>query len=178
MDRYLALLIAHIIADFPLQAGIIYKWKTTSKLGLLVHTGIHIATMFILFKPPYTWWGALVILGALHYFIDWAKLKWPIRPQLLGFILDQVWHVLSLIPIAILFPQMEPRLPEDILLRNFLVVLISPILLMLWTYTFDITATAHNTRASTIVDWSRRNLLRFSQIVGFISVAIILIQII
>jgi len=177
MDRYLALLIAHFIADFPLQAGIIYEWKTRSRLGLLIHTGIHLLIAFLLFKPPYSWWPALVALGAMHYFIDWAKLRWPIKPQLLGFILDQFWHALSLVLIAVLFPQMETRIPSEFLLQNFLVVLISPVLLMFWTYTFDFKARRPTGKVTAAVAWSKRNLLRFSQIVGFICAAIVLIQI-
>lgn len=177
MDRYVALIIAHILADFPLQAGVVYTWKTQSKLGLGIHTLIHIFVFYILFEPPRTWWPALVLLLVMHYLIDWAKLKYPIRPQLLGFILDQFWHVLSLIPIAIFFPTMVPSIPREYLVIDFVLCMISPILLMFWTYTLDLGHLKEGDKYYDLKEWARQNLLRWSQITGFVSVAIVLLHI-
>ena len=177
MDRYLTLFIAHILADFPLQAGVIYEWKTRSKTGLAIHTAIHLIVVFLLFKPPYTWWPALVTLGVLHFFIDWAKLKFPIRPQLLGFIADQVWHALSLIPLALFFTEMEPAIPVEFLPADFIICMAAPILLMFWTYTWDMKSSEPGSQRESVVKWAQKRLLPISQIVGFFSVGIIAFQI-
>lgn len=177
MDRYITLIIAHILADFPLQAGMIYAWKTQSKFGLAIHSSIHLFVVYILFEPPRTWWPALILLLVMHYFIDWAKLRFPIRPQLLGFILDQFWHVLSLIPIAYLFKDMTPKIPQQFLAIDFLLAMSAPILLMFWTYALDQNHLKPGDRFFGSVDWSRKNMLRWSQVAGFIGVAVVLLHI-
>lgn len=177
MDRYLALIIAHILADFPLQAGVIYTWKTQSNLGIWIHASIHIFVFYLLFEPPRVWWPALLLLLVMHYLIDWAKFKWPVKPQLIGFILDQFLHVLSLIPIAIYFETMVPSIPQQYLILDFLIAMTSPILLMFWTYALDLSHLKQGDRFFEISQWARANLLRWSQVTGFISVAIVLLHI-
>ncbi len=176
MNRYLALIIAHILADFPLQAGVIYTWKTQSKFGLGIHTLIHLFVFYIIFEPPRTWWPALVFLLIMHYFIDWIKLRFPIRPQLIGFILDQFWHILSLIPIAVVFKEMVPAIPNRYLILDFLVALTSPLLLMFWTYSQDMNHLKPGDRFYGIIDWAQDNLLRWSQVAGFIGVAVVMLH--
>lgn len=176
MDRYLALLIAHIVADFPLQAGVIYTWKISSKLGLGVHVAIHLSVMLFLFEDPLSWWPALVALGIVHYLIDWAKLKIPIKPQLLGYIIDQVAHAVSLVPIALIFTQMQPTIPQEYLRYDFLLALASPILLMFWTYTWDMEQPPAGTWRQSFWAWARRSLLPISQWTGFILIGAIVIQ--
>ncbi|HUF38674.1 MAG TPA: DUF3307 domain-containing protein [Anaerolineales bacterium] len=177
MDRYLALLIAHILADFPLQAGIIYTWKTSSRLGLGVHVAIHMIVMLLMFESPQEWWPALVALGIVHYLIDWAKLRFPIQPQVLGYIVDQALHAVSLIPIAIVFDQMRPAIPSRFLVIDFLLAVIPPILLMFWTYTWDVRTQEPITRPYSLVNWARRSLLPISQWTGFILIGAIAVQV-
>jgi len=177
MDRYLTLLIAHILADFPLQAGIIYTWKTTSKLGLGIHVAIHLAVMLLLFESPLEWWPALVALGIVHYLIDWAKLRFPIKPQTLGYIVDQALHAASLIPIALIFTDMRPAIPGEFLVFDFILALLSPLLLLFWTYTWDMRDPVPNTRPYSIWTWAKRSLLPMSQWAGFILIGAIAVQV-
>jgi len=177
MDRYLALLIAHILADFPLQAGVIYTWKTSSKIGLGVHVAIHMVVMLLLFEDPLSWWPALVALGIVHYLIDWAKLRFPIKPQTLGYIVDQAFHAASLIPIALIFTDMRPAIPEPFLIYDFLIALVSPILLLFWTYTWDVDQPDPNTRPYSVWNWSKRSLLPISQWAGFVLIGLIAVQV-
>lgn len=177
MDRYLTLLIAHILADFPLQAGVIYTWKTSSKLGLGLHVAIHMVVMLFMFENPLSWWPALVALGIVHYSIDWAKLRVPVRPQTLGYIVDQALHAASLIPIALIFRNMEPTIPERYLVFDFLLAMTSPILLMFWTYTWDVREPVPNTRPYSLWTWAKRRLLPISQWTGFILIGAIAVQV-
>jgi hypothetical protein len=177
MDRYLALLIAHILADFPLQAGVIYKWKTASKLGLGLHVAIHMVVMLFMFEDPLSWWPALVALGIIHYLIDWAKLRFPVKPQTLGYIIDQALHAASLIPIALIFRNMQPTIPDQYLVFDFVLAMASPILLMFWTYTWDVREPLPNTRPYSLLTWAKRSLLPISQWIGFLSIGVIVVQV-
>lgn len=173
LNLYITLVIAHILADFPLQVGSIYELKVRSNWGLALHVGIHLMVMMMLIESPLQWWLALVLLGGIHFFIDWAKLRFPIKPQVLGFVVDQFWHALSLVPLTLLFPSMQPAIPEQYLYLDLGLALISPLLLTFWTYTWDLKNQFHDARTSSIVEWGNKNLLLISQVIGFIIVAIV-----
>jgi hypothetical protein len=133
--------------------------------------------MLLLFEDPLEWWPALVMLGIIHYLIDWGKLQVPIKPQVLGYIADQVMHAASLIPIALLFPGMRPTIPQEFLAYDFLLALVSPVLLLLWTYTWDVREPVPNTRPYSIWTWAKRSLLPMSQWAGFILIGAIAVQV-
>lgn len=96
----MVLYLAHLIGDFPLQTNRIYELKSQSNRGILLHVAIHIMVAVILIKNPLPYWRLLLVLGIVHFIIDWTKLHLPGRRQTPGFILDQIAHFLSLILIA------------------------------------------------------------------------------
>ncbi len=107
MFLFYRLLLAHVIADFPLQFTSLYRFKTKSPLGSFVHSGIF-GLLAVLLAWPY-WnvtrmWGFIFFLWIVHAIQDWLKVlvfekyKWN---NIWVFILDQSLHIGFL---GILFP--------------------------------------------------------------------------
>jgi hypothetical protein len=97
------LLLAHLLADFPLQP----RWLVEAKQrpdGLVLHVGIHFLTTLLLvgdlrwqLLPP------VVALALVHFVIDLAKYRLAvIRPAwvTLPYLIDQAVHVLTLLGAA------------------------------------------------------------------------------
>ena len=86
MDLLATLLLAHLIADFPLQTNGLYRLKRRHWAGVLLHAAIHCLITAILIKDPFTHWSALVVLFSLHVVIDWVKLRVDFEFFSLGFL--------------------------------------------------------------------------------------------
>ena len=100
MFLFLRLLLAHFIADFPLQTTSVYVIKVRDKHGLWVHTSI-IFLMSLLFVYPYwgyPWmWVYLVGSTLVHHASDAIKIylnrTGSPRHFLLRYVGDQIVHV-------------------------------------------------------------------------------------
>lgn len=109
MFLYLRLVLAHFIADYPLQTNRVYQLKIKGMRGQFLHAGIHALT-YTLFLFPY-WsqpqvWLFVPLIGSLHLVIDILKVKMIDRtklPVLFTYTLDQVLHLSSLL-LIFLFP--------------------------------------------------------------------------
>ncbi len=103
MGVYGALLLAHLLGDFPCQPYPLIRWKIASLRGLLVHVAIQVALtlpVLIWFVPAWGWWA--LVLASSHFLIDWLKVRLT-RPgwvELLAFFLDQALHLTVLWVIA------------------------------------------------------------------------------
>lgn len=101
-----SLLLAHVIADFPLQTDAIFRLKTKYSWGVLPHVLI-CTLMNILALYPYlnnlTVWSAIVVLGIVHTILDRTKISVSekiSRDSFFQFFIDQVFHVLSIWMVA------------------------------------------------------------------------------
>ena len=102
MNLFWLLILAHFIADFPLQSDKIFALKSQYRWGLLPHifisfmTNLVVAFPYIGFK---NFWLAILFLAIIHFLLDWMKIvliqKW-LNDSLFTFLLDQVLHVLSI----------------------------------------------------------------------------------
>ena len=99
-----ALILAHLIADFPFQTKAIIIAKKRLP-GRLLHVGIHTATMLILLpgllKVDTGRWGMIIVLVTVaHFAIDsWknrADERWPER-SVRWYLIDQLLHLLSIL---------------------------------------------------------------------------------
>ncbi len=103
-----SLLLAHLLADFPLQTESIFELKKRNIWGIMLHSGI-VTILSVLFVPH-----LLVIISAWallfcsHTFMDWIKVRLTeINPKfdnILFFIIDQLFHISIIFLVAILFP--------------------------------------------------------------------------
>ncbi|MFH1860281.1 MAG: DUF3307 domain-containing protein [bacterium] len=118
------LLLAHLIADFPLQFNEIFKLKLKSKWGVLLHCAI-IGVVAILFLLPYLFtmrmWIVIIILIVTHFIVDYTKIAFTKKTENLDnlwmFLLDQCLHILTAWLVSlIIIPIQAPLLvlPESI----------------------------------------------------------------
>jgi Protein of unknown function (DUF3307) len=90
-----SLLLAHLIADYPLQPEWIVINKSHKNI-LALHALIQLVTMLIIMGPASRiLWPYLVLIACIHFAIDWGKIS--IRKLLPGltslpYIIDQFLH--------------------------------------------------------------------------------------
>ncbi len=99
MNLIWLLILAHFVADFPLQSDKIFALKSKYKWGLLPHIFISfLASLIVAF--PYIqsihFWYVISFLAAVHLLLDWLKLlatqKW-VADSMFVFLLDQCLHL-------------------------------------------------------------------------------------
>jgi len=134
MIIFYQLLLAHLIADFPLQFNEIFKLKVKSKWGMLLHSAM-IGIIAVVFLLPYIFsiwmWTGIIILIGFHFIIDYTRVIFTRKTNLdnLGmFLLDQFLHlmVICLITlILILIPAHKIELDKSIsgVLENKVLIL-------------------------------------------------------
>jgi hypothetical protein len=131
------LLLAHLIADYPLQP----TWMVLKKARwtvLTMHVAVHIIiTVIILWKVRFEVWPYILALAGIHLALDVGKNQlgkarpnWVIGPYLA----DQFLHLLTILAIAILIREQAGELP----LRTNPPWLILAIVFLLVTYVWYI----------------------------------------
>lgn len=100
-------MLAHVIADFPLQTDAIFRLKTKYSWGVLPHVVI-CTIMNCLVLVPYlnnmNAWTAIFILGIVHIILDRTKISVSekiARDNFFQFFIDQLLHVFSIWIIAV-----------------------------------------------------------------------------
>lgn len=97
---FLWLIIAHILADFPLQTNRVFAARYKYKFGGIIHVSIHyIVGLILLFPYLASWefWLSFTAVTIIHYFIDTIK-----KGNIWAFVLDQVSHLIVLAGVAFL----------------------------------------------------------------------------
>jgi hypothetical protein len=97
------LILAHIIADFPLQFDPVYRRKIGSKGGQLLHALIYLTVMMVLGYPLLgdgDYWFFVLLLTLAHLLIDSLKVR--VFDRLTGpnnlwvFLFDQALHLVTI----------------------------------------------------------------------------------
>lgn len=173
MTTFLALLLAHLLADFPLQTNRIFRLKLAGNIGLTIHVCIHVMMAFLMLNRPFEHLNLLLVLGVAHFVVDWIKIRHPGDPQWPGFILDQFAHLLTIIFLAIWQPGVTVVLPLWIILPLIFLVLLPAFLMLLWVWAND---AQHQPRfqQSRSVHWASYRLLTLSQRTGWVAVILLL----
>ncbi len=106
-----ALLLAHLLGDYPLQPNWMVGIKRTWA-GLGLHTLTHLAVLLVLARPSLiVVWPYLIGLSFVHLGIDLFKNEvWRRRPDwVVGpYLFDQVLHVTSILVISALIERAAP----------------------------------------------------------------------
>ncbi len=126
MFLFLRLLLAHFIADFPLQTKRVYLLKARGGAGKWVHTAV-IFGVSVLFAFPY-WdypdiWFYLIGATLIHHLYDWIKVilnqDGSPRHALFRFMADQVGHLAVLAFVLLMSAGQVTRVfPGDSLLAR------------------------------------------------------------
>ncbi len=174
MNLLAALLLSHLVADFPLQTNRIYKLKNESVLGIALHVAIHILLAAFLIQQPLQSWPLLISLGILHFLIDLAKVRAPQKPQAVSFVLDQLAHLIVLTGLADYWaPTVASVLPASVLLPMIIYGLGIATLVFLWVLANDLTAGTRSDKA--YLQWSKNYLLQISQYAGWPLVLLLIV---
>ena len=131
MDVLATLLLGHLIADFPLQANWIYRAKRGHWAGLPLHSAVHCAVAAMLLDDPLKHLPLLISLALAHFTIDWFKLRVRFKPEFVGFILDQIAHVLALLLLTALRSEMTVALQPAFLYPALAYSLVPALLMFL-----------------------------------------------
>ena len=173
MTTFLTLLLAHLLADFPLQTDRIFRWKIAGNSGLILHVIIHLVMTALLLAQPEHHLDLLFILGIAHFITDWVKVRFPGEPQWPGFLLDQLAHLVVLFVLSVWRPGLTAVLPAWLILPLTLFVVIPAGLTLFWVWANDMQQQARFTH-SRVVPWASSRLLVISQRAGWIAVFLVL----
>lgn len=161
------LMLAHLIADFPLQTNWLYTLKIRSVIGLALHAATHSIVTAMIISNPLNRWPALVMIGLIHFAIDWLKPHWKC-PALTGFLLDQAIHLTFLVVMATICP-LQSTIPDTWLYAALAYAILPAALVGLWVAVVD------RKPGNYLNCWMRRRLLDISQIISIPLAAIFLI---
>ncbi|MBK8128968.1 MAG: DUF3307 domain-containing protein [bacterium] len=167
MTTFPILLLAHLIADFPLQTNRIYILKTQGNKGLLFACPHPYADGGGAGAPAVADIPLFVVLGAIHFVVDWLKLNKPAVKQTPGFLLDQLAHVLTILLLTIWQPHLASILPLWVISLGIVWALIPALLTSLWVLATDLQIASPDNPTLT---WANHWLLPISQKVGSLCV--------
>ncbi|GJM42132.1 MAG: hypothetical protein DHS20C20_24140 [Ardenticatenaceae bacterium] len=174
MTTFLALLLAHLLADFPLQTNRIFRLKIAGNLGLVIHVSIHIMMTAILLRQPGHYLDLLITLGVAHFVTDWVKVRFSGYPQWPGFVLDQLAHVAAIVLLSLWWRDVTAVLPLSIMLPLILLVLLPALLMLIWVWANDAQQQDRFQQSQTI-HWASNRLLTISQRTGWVAVLLVFI---
>lgn len=172
MTTFLALWLAHLLADFPLQTNRVFRLKIASNAGLAFHVLLHLLMTALLVQQPTAHLSLFVMLGFVHFLIDWTKLRLPGDPQWPGFLLDQLAHLVSLVLLARWQMGIMVALSPWLMVPLILLVLLPAMLMLLWVWANDMERDDRYQESSS-VQWASRRLLTLSQQTGWVALLLV-----
>ncbi len=105
MFLFLRLILAHFLADFPLQFNLIHKAKLRSFWGQVLHAAIFTICSIVLCWPFLrikALWILIVFLGTAHLLIDYLKIRYfnakkhTEKYNVGTFLADQALHIVTI----------------------------------------------------------------------------------
>ena len=162
------LILAHLLADFPLQTNTIAINKSKSLRGLLVHVFVYVAATWALLGFQYRFWFLVGCLGLSHFFVDSIKVKG--NPQSVPlFILDQAAHLAFILVIGSNIDPthgaFDPLLKQPLLNFSLLVAACLAVKVMFWLWANNLNDDTLSRYSS--LRWGRKSLLELEQRTGF-----------
>lgn len=165
MNLTAALLLGHLIADFPLQTNWIYQLKMKSWVGVLLHSLIHIIVTACLIQPISALIPLLLILGVIHFLTDFIKVCIPVKYQTPGFIIDQCIHIVVLLLLSWFWQNKLYSTLSMALLKPLLIYhSVLGLFVFVWVLSCDIAGSTQRTNST--VRWLRKHLLTLASYGG------------
>ena len=147
------LILAHLLADYPLQIGALFRLRLRSVWGDIIHGLVFgVVATLLLWPPPPLLAVGIAILTFIHIVIDRYKM-WLVNvgaDNVWIFLADQALHLAALVAVGICYLQinhapsgfliehLEPIVPEIIFyaIGYVITIFVSPILLYYLAQTF------------------------------------------
>ena len=178
MNFFAALLLGHLIGDFPLQTNRIAQAKHQSQAMLVIHVLIHVCVTAALLQNPLNNLPLLLMIGATHYLIDSPHVGAMHSGASRGFLCDQMVHLstLSAITLITMFsPDTLPinALPTTILYPALAYGLLLGGMVFGWIWANEIAlSTTHHMRQ---IGWMQSRMLLMSQRAGVALLGLIVV---
>ena len=100
MDITLHLILAHFLADYPLQTDGMVAYKSKHFAGIVLHSLVHVVTSVLLGMPfvmQGNFWLAIATMFVTHNALDqgkvWVHRRFKNANRFLFYVLDQVGHM-------------------------------------------------------------------------------------
>lgn len=91
----IAMIIAHVLADFSLQSNCIAKRKSKNNLPAhFIHAAIQALLIYLVTMQWSSWYITLPYIFITHFIIDYFKNRYVTNHKIWWFILDQATHLL------------------------------------------------------------------------------------
>lgn len=167
LNVFATFLLAHLIADFPLQTNTMVRLKKEGPHGIFLHVSVHVLVAALLFSQPLGNWQLFLLLSCLHWVIDWTKIALG-SDSVSGFIFDQMAHVLSLAVVVGVAATLG-ILPTPVLSGRFLFLAIAYAALLAFMVFIWVWANHQSPEVASknaIVRWAQRSMLQLSQQAG------------
>ncbi|MEM7336545.1 MAG: DUF3307 domain-containing protein [Chloroflexota bacterium] len=179
MSTFFVLLLAHLLGDFPLQTNRIFRMKLASKRGLSLHIAIHVVTAAVLIESWWQHWVLLLVYAVVHFLTDYIKIRLqePGKPLTVGFIWDQIAHVVAIAGFAWWQPNIQSILPPWVVIIAVFLAIFPAVMMLMWVWAND--HYIEQRSISSNVEWISKKLLPISQRFGWgIMIALFLFGII
>lgn len=117
------LILAHLLADFPLQPPKLVFYKQKTYQGVILHALIFLGLSLIFLFPYLKFtetWLILILLALSHAFIDQAKINYQLLSDkhMRLFFLDQFFHFLFLIGAGLSLKNLPIIFPSTYFFQN------------------------------------------------------------
>lgn len=170
VDFFATLLLAHLLADFPLQTNTIAALKSKSVHGLLMHVGVYMAATWALLGFGLSICPLIMLLGSAHFTVDWLKVRAKSRKPLRSFVFDQFAHLTCMVAATGLvapwyFSRHHFVLPSQLLYPSLLIALGLAAMVMCWIWASSLED--EMLRRHSHLRWCRERLLDIEQRAGF-----------
>lgn len=157
---FASLLLAHLVADFPLQTNTIFRLKAESSFGIGLHVFIHVLVMICVIEPSLHMCGLLASIAVLHFGCDWLKVQYTDPNDIISFCVDQLGHVAILTAGCQVFAMAQSRLSLRFTLPALIYVAIPAAVVLMFVLGNDLKG--RGLRCPRVVEWSRLNGLALS----------------
>lgn len=164
-QAFATLLLAHLIADFPLQSNWIYRLKNASNVGIALHSLIHVLAAVVLARDTFHFWWYWLFLFVTHFITDWVKLRVKTAKQWIGFLVDQLVHLSVVIIMVWMKPDLTSVLPLTVLYPLLILGFVPAIFMFYWIWALD--QGKEKAKTSPRLAWMQQHLLRVSQLSGY-----------
>lgn len=176
MHLLTTLLLAHLLADFPLQTNALAKLKKASLTGVFIHVLVYVLITALVIREPARYWALIGGLGITHFLIDGLKTRYLQSFETFYFVIDQCLHFLS-IGIATYFALVyytEP--PQSILPLGVVLVAVGCAFIlafMVFCWVWVNSLREEQVKRHFLLQWAKHQMLELEQRIGLLLIGFV-----